>query len=213
MLYLEYIDYIVENCNNVIELYLEFMKLINKNYVKNKIYIPEILYRFVSVTEHENKEININYFLYNYLCLGHVENLEILSHYLSSQEIIKLIENKTKDIFLLIKLYNYYNKVDKLWNLLKDSNYTYLLIDNIDLLKNKYNDNLYNHFVNEFYNILKEGKNRDVYHKASKYIKAISKLNYGNNLVDNIISKLKQSEYQKCLALFDEIDKAVRFET
>ena len=148
--------------------------------------------------------------MYSYLCLGNIEYLEILSHDLSSQEVIKLIENKTKNIFLLIKLYRFYNKIDKLWNLLNNSNYSYLLIDNIDLLKNKYNDDLYNYFVNEFYEILKEAKSRVVYQKASKYIKAISKLNYGNNFVDNIISNLKQSEYQKCSALFDEIDQALR---
>ena len=208
--YLQYIDYVVENCNNVIELYSEFMKLINKNYFKNKVYIPEVLYRFVWVTEHENKEINISYYLYNYLCLGHTEYLKILSLNLSSQEIIKLIESKTKDPFLLINLYKFYNKIDKLWNILQNSNYKYLLLDNIDLLKNKYNDDLYNNFVSEFYNILKEDKNREVYHKASKYIKAISKLNDGDNLVDNIISNLKQSEYQKCSALFDEIAKALK---
>ena len=93
-----------------------------------------------------------------------------------------------------------------------NENYKYLLIDNIDLLKNKYNEDLYNYFVNEFYNILKEDKNRVVYHKAAKYIKAISKLNCGNNLVDNIISNLKQSEYQKCSALFDEINQTLRNE-
>ena len=210
--YLQYVDYIVENCNNVLELYSEFMKLINKNYLKNKIYIPGVLYRFVWITEHENKEINISYYLYSYICLGHIEYLKILSHDLSSQEVIKLIENKTKDIFLLIKLYKFYNKVDKLWNLLKDSNYGYLLLDNIDMLKDKYNDDLYNHFVNEFYNILNESKSREVYHKASKYIKAISKLNHGNNLVNNIIFDLKQSEYKKCSALFDEIDKSLKNE-
>ena len=42
--YPQYIDYVVYNYNNVIELYSEFMKLINKNYLKNKIYIPEVLY-------------------------------------------------------------------------------------------------------------------------------------------------------------------------
>ena len=206
--YLQYIDYVIENYNNVIELYSEFMKLINKNYLKNKIYVPEVLYRFVWVMEYENKEINLSYYLYSYLCLGHIEYLETLSHDLSSQEVIKLIENKTKNTFLLIKLYRYYNEIDKLWNLL-NNNYSYLLIDNIDSLKDKYNNDLYNYFVNEFYTILKEAKSRVVYHKAAKYIKAISKLNNGNNLVDNIISNLKQSEYQKCSALFDEIDQAL----
>ena len=211
--YLEYIDYVIENYNNILELYKEFMNLINKNYIRNKIYIPDVLYRFACVTEHENKEINITHYLYSFLCLGHIEYLQILSYELSSEEVIKLIESKTKDIFLLIKLYQFYDKADKLWNLLNDCKYKYLLINNIDLLKNKYNDDLYNIFVEEFYNILKEGKNREVYHKASEYITAISKLNSGNNLVDKIILDLKQSEYQKCSALFDEIDQALRNKT
>lgn len=208
--YLEYIDYVIENYNNVLELYREFMNLINKNYVKNKIYIPDVLYRFVCATEHENKEINITHSLYSFLCLGHIEYLNILSYDLSSEKVIKLIESKTKDIFLLIKLYQFYDKADKLWNLLNDSKYKYLLINNIDLLKNKYNEDLYKYFVNEFYKTLKEGRNREVYNKASKYITAISKLNCGNNLVDNILSELKQSEYQKRSALFDEIDQALK---
>ena len=95
---------------------------------------------------------------------------------------------------------------------MNNSNYSYLLINNIDLLKNKYNNELYNYFVNEFYNILKEAKSRVVYHKASKYIKAISKLNNGSNLVDNVIINLRQSEYQKCSALFDEIDQTLKNE-
>lgn len=52
-------------------------------------------------------------------------------------------------------------------------------------------------------------KNRDVYHKASKYIKAISKLNNGKEFAKKIIQDLKKSNYQKCPALFDEIDKAI----
>ena len=208
--YNQYIDYVIENYNNVLELYTEFINLINKNYIKNKIYIPDVLYRFVSVTEYENKEINITHLLYSYLCLGHIEYLKILSYELSSEEVIKLIESKTKDIFLLINLYQFYNKVDELWNLLKDSKYKYLLINHIDLLKDKYNNDLYDYFVHEFYNTLKEGKSREIYHKASKNITAISKLNNGNNLVDKIISNLKQSEYQKCVALFDEINQSLR---
>ena len=99
------------------------------------------------------------------------------------KKIINTIENKTKDIFLLIKLYKRYDKKEKLWNMLINSNYRYLLSDNIEILKDKYNEELYDHFINEFYNILKLGKNRDIYNKASKNIYAISKLNNGDELV------------------------------
>lgn len=61
----------------------------------------------------------------------------------------------------------------------------------------------------KFYEILKEGKNREVYHRASVYIAAISKLDDGKTLVNKIIANLKISDYQKCLALFDEIKKVI----
>lgn len=208
--YLQYVDFIVENSNNVLELYSEFIKLINKNYFKNKMYIPDVLYRFVSITDHENKDINVSHYLYSYLCLGHTEYLDILGYYLNENEIIRTIESKTKDIFLLIKLYKFYDKKEKLWNLLIDSNYKYLLLDNIEILKDKYNDELYEHFIIEFYNVLKDGKSRDIYNKSSKYIKAISELNSGEALVKKVIIDLKNSDYQKCSALFDEINKALK---
>lgn len=208
--YLQYVDYIVENSSNVLELYSEFMNLINKNYFKNKMYIPDVLYRFVSITDHENKDININHYLYSYLCLCHTEYLDILGYYLTEDKIISTIESKTKDILLLVKLYKFYDKKEKLWNLLINSNYRYLLLDNIEILKDKYNDELYNHFINEFYNILKEGKSRDIYHKSSKYIEAISKLNNGEELAERIVTDLKGSAYQKCSALFDEINNSLK---
>lgn len=208
--YLQYIDYIVENSNDIMNLYKSFMKLIEKNYFKSKMYIPDVLYRFVRVTDFENKDINTNHYLYSYLCLGHIEYLNILEYYLTEDKIISIIENKTRDIFLLVKLYKFYKKQEKLWNLLIDSNYRYLLLDNIEILKGKYNDKLYDHFIDEFYNILKQGKSRDIYNKASKYISAISKLNNGNELVEKIKIDLRNSDYQKCSALFDEINKAIK---
>ena len=208
--YLQYIDYIVENSEDVVNLYKEFIKLIDKNHLKNKMYIPDVLYRFVSITNHENDDINKNHYLYSYLCLGQVEYLDILNYYLSTDEIISIIQNKTKDIFLLIKLYKHYAKKEKLWNILINSNYRYLLLDNIEILKDKYNKELYDHFINEFYNILKLGKNRDIYNKASKNIYAISKLNNGDELVKKILIDLKNSDYQKCSALFDEINKSLK---
>ncbi len=208
--YLQYIDYIIYNNANPLDLYKKFINEIEKNYFRNKTYIPDILYRFVDITNHENNEINTAHYLYSFLCLGDDFYLDILKRYLKENEIIKTIENKTKDTSLLVKLYRFFNKDEKLWNLLVDSNYRYLLLNNIDILKNKYNKELYEHFKDEFYSILKEDKNREIYHKASKYIKAMSELNNGDELVRNIINDLKQSDYQKCSALFDEINKALR---
>ena len=208
--YFQYVEYIIEHNNNVLELYKKVIKLIENNYLKNKMYIPDLLYRFVMITDFENKEIVFMHDLYSFLCLGHSVYLRALSRSSSQEKIIQLVENKTKDIFLLIKLYEFYDEKEKLWNLLIDGNYRYLLLDNIDVLKDKYNDELYNHFINEFYNILKEGKNRDVYHKASKYINAIFQLNNGCDLVNKILTDLRKSDYQKCSALFDEINNAIK---
>ena len=94
--------------------------------------------------------------------------------------------------------------------MLINSNYRYLLSDNIEILKDKYNEELYDYFINEFYNILKLGKNRDIYNKASKNIYAISKLNNGDELVKKILIDLKKSDYQNCSALFDEINKLLK---
>ena len=60
--YLQYIDFVVENSSDIINLYKSFMKLIEKNYLKNKMYIPDVLYRFVRITNHENKDINMKYY-------------------------------------------------------------------------------------------------------------------------------------------------------
>lgn len=57
---------------------------------------------------------------------------------------------------------------------------------------------------------MKEGKSRETYHKASKYISAISKLNNGKELVEKIVMDLRKLDYQKCSALFDEIDKTIK---
>lgn len=208
--YLHYVDYIIYNNSNIIDLYNNFVNEIDKNYLKNKMYIPDILYRFVDITDHENNEMNIAYYLYSFLCLGDEFYLDILKNYLKENEIIKIIENKTKNTFLLTKLYRFFKKDEKLWNLLMNDKYRYLLLSNIDILDDKYNNELYEYFKNEFYNILRKDKNREVYHKASKYINAINKLTNGENLVNDIISALKKSEYQKCPALFDEIKEALK---
>ena len=121
------------------------------------------------------------------------------------QLVVYMITSKIKNISLLTKLYKYLDEHEKLWNLLKDTNYEYMLLDHISILKRKYNNDLYNHSKERFYTILKEGKSRVVYHNAAKYIIAIRQLNDGEKLVNEIINDLKISEYQKCSALFDEI--------
>ena len=206
--YLEYVDYVIENSTDISLLYEIFMKLIRKNYFVNKEYIPNVLFSFVKNMEFydNDNDIYINYLLYSFLCLGDSHYLDILSHYRKKDKILHMVERETKNILLLEKLYRYCGEVDKLWNLLINSNYKYLLSENIDILKDKYNDKLYHYFINEFYEIIKKGKKRDTYHKAVVNIKYISKLNHGWEYVQKIIDDLKKSDYQKCSVLFDEMN-------
>lgn len=204
--YLKYVNYVVEH--NSIDLYYEYIKLINKNYLINKQYVPNVLNEFYF--KYDNDEIRLNYLLYSYLCLKKTDYLEILKHLISEDKIINMVEVKTKDVITLTNLYKFFDKKEKLWNLLINSNYNYLLLDNVEILRDKYNDELYNHFINNFYDTLKEGKSRDVYNKASTYVKAISKLNNGYEYVNEIISDLKDSDYKRCSALFEEISNSIK---
>ena len=208
--YEQYIDYVIENSDDVIGLYEEFKKLITKSYLKNKNYIPNILHAFVSKTDYEVEQINIDFYLYSYLCLGGIEYLNFLQNLLTEEVIIDFVENKTKDIFLLVKLYRFFHKNDKLWKILSEGKYKYLLLSNIDVLKDDYTDKLYGYFIEEVYAILKLGKNRENYNKVAKYVKAIAELKDGNALVRKTLSDLKESPYQNCPALFEEINKVLQ---
>ncbi len=208
--YEQYIDYVIENSDDVIGLYEEFKKLITKSYLKNKNYIPNILHAFVGKTDYEVEQINIDFYLYSYLCLGGIEYLNFLQNLLTEEVIIDFVEYKTKDIFLLVKLYRFFHKNDKLWKILSEGKYKYLLLSNIDVLKDDYTDKLYGYFIEEVYAILKLGKNRENYNKVAKYVKAIAELKDGNALVRKTLSDLKKSPYQNCPALFEEINKVLQ---
>lgn len=208
--YLEYIDYVIEHTIDYESLYKEFMKLIEKNYYKNKMYIPEVLFRFYYLTNSNDEDMNFNHNLYSFLCLGRVEYLRYLAYDLKNEEIIKIVEAKTKNQNLLIKLYNYFNEDKKLYDLISNSEQKYLLLQYIELLKDNYSNELYKYFINEFYETLKIDKKREIYNKAAKYLGAISKLKDGEKLINNIINGLKQSDYKKCNALFEEINNAIK---
>ena len=53
-------------------------------------------------------------------------------------------------------------------------------------------------------------KSRSNYKKAVTYIEAISKLNDGKRFVNELIKELRNSEYYKRIALFDEINKVIK---
>ena len=204
--YLECVDYIVENSEDYLCLYNEIMKVIKNNYFTAKRYLPDLLYRFVSISDHENKDIYYSYGLYSVLCCGDIGYLSILDNYASKDKIIQDIEIRCKDAFILIKVYKYYSETNKLWNLLNNDEYKYLFMNCIDELKIEHNAELYDYFIEQFYETLKIDKKREIYQKAAKYVAAISKLSNGKELVEELITSLKKSEYQKCFSLFEEID-------
>lgn len=208
--YLEYIDYVVESIEDYSQLYDEVMKGIKNNYFVVKRYLPDLLYRFVHASNFEDKNIYYNFGLYSFLCDGSIAYLSILEHSATKSKIIKDIEIRCKDVFILIKLYKHFNETSKLWDLLNNDKNKYLFIDNVEELKEKYHNELYSYFIEQFYKTLKIDKKREVYQKASMYVKAISKLYNGENLINELISNIKKSEYQKCYALFDEIEQAIK---
>ena len=184
--------------------------MIEKNHYKNKMYIPKVLAIFYYLSNYDDKKLEFNYNLYSFLCLGNIEYLRYLSFDLTKEQIIKIIEGKTKDINLLIKLYNYFNEDKKLYNLILNSNRKYMFLQYVELLKNNYSKELNDYFYNEFYLTLNIDKKREIYNKAAEYLGAILKLKDGEKLVNNIIEELKQSNFKKCKALFEEIDNIVK---
>ena len=186
------------------------MKAIKNNYFTAKRHLSDLLYRFVYVSDYENKEMYYNFGLYGFLCNEDIGYLGLIDNMATKNKIIQDVEVRCKDVFTLIKLYKYYNETNKLWDLLNNDKYKYLFINNIDELKEEHNDELYNYFIEQFYKTLSLDKKREIYQKAVKYVEAISKLLNGEKLVDELIVDLKKSEYQKCFALFEEIDRVIK---
>lgn len=204
--YDNYVDYIINNTNyDFNELYNEIIKLVKKNYIRYKAFLPSLLYKFLIYDDFNNMQMIKDTSIYSFLCTGEASYLKR-----NDRTSIRAVESKTNNKFLLSTLYKYYGEVDKLWELLNRDDNKYLLIDNIPDLKDKYSKELYDFFYSRIYEVLKNGKERKNYHEAAKYVKAISGLNDGYALVDKTVEDLRKSEYQKCLALFDEINLVLK---
>jgi glycyl-tRNA synthetase beta subunit len=117
----------------------------------------------------------------------------------------------TKDVITLEKIYIFLDNKEELFKLLFKKENEYRLMANIDLLKDNYNNELLKYFKERFYEVLAEEKSRDNYRKAVVYIEALYKLNDGKRIVDELIKELKNSEYSKRIALFDEISKVIKY--
>lgn len=208
--YEEYTDYLFNKYVDYNKLFSEFVKLIDKYVFTRKQYISNLLYRFVCLTDYCNKDMVYVFEIYSFLCTNNNTYLNMIDKNIDYNKVIKDIESKTKNVLILSNLYIYYNTKEKLWNLLNNESNRYLLINYVDELKEKYTDELYNFFEKQFYLILKTGKKREVYAKASVFVGSINKLDEGYDKVMNIVNDLKKSEYQKCIALFDEINKVLK---
>ena len=120
-----------------------------------------------------------------------------------------MIKN-TKDVITLEKIYIFLDNKEELFKLLFKKENEYRLMANIELLKNNYNNELLKYFKERFYEVLAQEKSRENYRKAAIYIDALYKLNDGKRIVDELIKELKNSEYSKRIALFDEINKVIK---
>ena len=86
----------------------------------------------------------------------------------------------------------------------------YRLIGNINVLKEQYNNEIFTYLKSRFYDIINSEKSRECYGRACYYIKCMKELDNGEKLIDDLINELKNSEYSKRKALFDEIFNAVK---
>lgn len=205
--YTEYADYIIENSNNCDKLYQNFNKTVENEKYLNKEYIAKIYYHFY--LKLLDDKIYNQYCYYDFLYNKNVSNLMSLKNTDRFDYYINKMINSTKDLITLEKIYMFLDNKEELFELLFNKDNEYRLMANIEFLKDNYNNQLLKYFKERFYEVVAVEKSRGNYRKAATYVKAINKLNDGEKLVNELISELKNSEYAKRIALFDEIDKAI----
>ena len=206
--YIEYDNYIIKNIKDINKLYEEFNKVVENEKYINKEYIAKIYYKFY--IELLDEEIYNQYLYYDFLYskdindLIKLKNKSKLDYYLN-----KMLEN-TKDIITLEKIYLFLDDKEKLFKLLFNQDNEYSLMANIENLKDKYNDELLQYLKKRFYEVVAIEKSRSNYKKAATYVEAISRLNDGKRFTNELINELRNSEYSKRIALFDEINKVIK---
>lgn len=204
--YEEYIEYVINNTENVKLLYDKFYEILKKQIYVDKENIVKVFLEFYKLIEDDN--IYYEGIYYMFLSKKDKKYLEILKESKNFDNYIDRIMLEHNDI-LKEKIYVFLNKKKDLFLLLSKRGYEYKLIDNIEFLKDNYNDELYIIFKKCFFEILEENKNRETYKKAAVFISAISKLNNGKELVNDFILQLKNFKYSKRSALFEEIHKVI----
>ncbi len=205
--YEEYIDYIIENYNDCEKLYKAFNEEVENEKYINREYISKIYYRFYFDLPYD--DIYAQYSYYSFLHSKNIRYLLALKNSSRFDYYIDKLLNNTKDVIALEKIYLFLNKKEELFHLLLTKENEYRLIANIDNLKDEYNNEILSYLKARFYEVVEIEKSRENYRRATIYIKGISMLNNGEELVNNFINELKKSNYSKRTALFDEIYNAI----
>jgi len=178
----------------------------NEKYL-NKEYIAKIYYNF-SLKLSDDKIYN-KYLYYDFLYRKNISNLIELKNTSEFDYYINKIIQNTKDVIILEKIYIFLDNKEKLFKLLFNKENEYRLMANTEFLKDNYNNQLLKYFKDRFYEVVALEKSRENYKKAASYVGAMHKLNDGEKIVHELINELKNSEYSKRIALFDEINKAI----
>ncbi len=209
--YKEYVDYVLNVYGDDQLIYKEVLKQLQHSYLKYRKTAPLLLGKFLMNSKFRDQNRMYYFSMYSFLCDKNTNDLDLMVKYGSREKAIKDIESITKDTYTLICLYGYFDMNKKLWDLLNQGDNRRLLIYHVELLKKHYSKELYQDFYQRFYATLKQGKKREIYRDACVYVKGISQLNQGKELIEKLITELQNSSYAKCSALFDEINKVIKY--
>ncbi|MFI3284619.1 MAG: SWIM zinc finger family protein [Erysipelotrichaceae bacterium] len=210
--YTEYLQYVVEHYERYMELSKQILcKICNQgNYDKSKITrLIKLFYEKAEAEGEATDELLHELIFYQFIFDKDVEALNKLCKYPNFNNDVQRIIKRTKNEAVLRMLYLHLHCFEDLFQLHFNQQNDRMLIQDLSYYKDQYNDTLYVYFKDKFYSILKKGKDRKNYRQASFYVKAIRQLNNGEDLVKDLISKLKHGEYAKCITLFKEIDNAI----
>lgn len=203
--YTEYVDYIIQNIKESNKLYEEFNEIVENEKYINKEFIAKVYYKFYLKTLDD--KIYNKYLYYDFLYSQDTNDLLELKNTAEFDYYIDKIIKSTNNVIILEKIYIFLNRKEELFKLLFNKNNEYRLMVNIELLKDDYNKELLKYLKERFYEVVAIEKSRANYKKAATYVGAIYKLNNGEKIVSEFLMELKNSEYSKRTALFDEIEK------
>ena len=205
--YTEYVNYILENYKDGKNLYEEFNKAVENARYINKEHIAKVYYNFYLLLL-DNRIYN-KYLYYNFLYTKDESNLIKLKNTSEFDYYISEILQSCKDIITLEKIYIFLDCKEELYKLLFNKENEYRLMANVEFLKDNYNNQLLKYLKERFYEVVAVEKSRDNYKKAATYVESIYKLNDGEKRVNELIGELKNSQYSKRIALFNEINKII----